>query len=231
MPRVGVEPGRTLVAPAGTTIYRVNAIKRQASRTFVVVDGGIAENPRPALYEAHHYVDPASGRPDGGVIEVTICGRSCENDELGPAVVPRDLAVGELLAMCTTGAYTYSMASNYNRFPAPGRHRRQPRDDEVLARRETIDEMLATDRRRRAVAKRSRLTGGRARRRPTIAAWARVIGVVGQGSVAGMAVDRITLALHERIAGPKVERVRVAEVAAHAEQIGGGERLGVAARS
>ena len=145
VPRVGVEPGRTLVAPAGVTIYRVNAIKRQASRTFVVVDGGMAENPRPALYDAHHYVIPATRALDGDTIEVTICGRSCENDELGPAVVPRDLAVGELLAMCTTGAYTYSMASNYNRFPRPAVIGVSGRDDRILARRETIDEVLATD--------------------------------------------------------------------------------------
>jgi diaminopimelate decarboxylase len=144
-PRIGVEPGRTLVAPAGTTLYRVNAIKRQATRTFVVVDGGLAENPRPALYDARHYVIPAA-RPLGeDTVEVTLCGRSCENDELGPAIVPRDLKPGELLTMCTTGAYTYSMASNYNRFPRPAVVGVSGGRDRILARRETIDEVLATD--------------------------------------------------------------------------------------
>ncbi len=144
-PRIGVEPGRTLVAPAGTTIYRVNAIKRQATRTFVVVDGGLAENPRPALYGARHYVVPVMRTAGDGGVEVTLCGRSCENDELGPALLPADVAVGDLLAMCMTGAYTYSMASNYNRFPRPAVVGVSRGTVKVLARRETLDEVLATD--------------------------------------------------------------------------------------
>jgi diaminopimelate decarboxylase len=76
---------------------------------------------------------------------VTLCGRSCENDELGVVSLPRGVRTGDLLAMCATGAYTYSMAGNYNRFPRPavvavsnGSHRR-------LARRESIDDVLRND--------------------------------------------------------------------------------------
>jgi diaminopimelate decarboxylase len=143
-PRLSIEPGRAIVGPAGTTLYRVLAVKRQSSRTFAIVDGGIAENPRPALYGAYHHVlavQPHSGAEG----EVTLCGRSCENDELGVARLPRDLSSGDLLAMCTTGAYTYSMAGNYNRFPRPavagianGGHR-------LLARRESLDDVLRND--------------------------------------------------------------------------------------
>jgi diaminopimelate decarboxylase len=142
--RLGIEPGRAIVAHAGTTIYRVLAIKRQTERTFVVVDGGIAENPRPALYGARHEVVTAARRA-AGESDVTLCGRSCENDELGIVRLPRDLRSGELLAMRATGAYTYSMAGNYNRFPRPavagvtaGSHR-------LLARRESLDDVLARD--------------------------------------------------------------------------------------
>jgi diaminopimelate decarboxylase len=143
-PRLGIEPGRAIVGPAGTTLYRVLAVKRQSSRTFVIVDGGVAENPRPALYGAYHHV-LAVGAHYGDEAEVTLCGRSCENDELGTARLPPDLRGGDLLAMCTTGAYTYSMAGNYNRFPRPavacianGGHR-------LLARRESLDDVLRND--------------------------------------------------------------------------------------
>jgi diaminopimelate decarboxylase len=143
-PRLGIEPGRAVVGPAGTTLYRVLAVKRQSSRTFVIVDGGVAENPRPALYGAYHHVLAVRAH-SGDEAEVTLCGRSCENDELGRARLPPDLRSGDLLAMCTTGAYTYSMAGNYNRFPRPavvgianGGHR-------LLARRESLDDVLRND--------------------------------------------------------------------------------------
>lgn len=143
-PQLGIEPGRAIVAAAGTTIYRVMAVKHQTTRTFVIVDGGLAENPRPALYGATHPVS-AVERGDRPEREVTLCGRSCENDELGTAYLPEDLRAGELLAMQMTGAYTYSMASNYNRFPKPavvalrdGRH-------ELLVRREDVDGVLRND--------------------------------------------------------------------------------------
>jgi diaminopimelate decarboxylase len=142
--RLGIEPGRAIVARAGTTLYRVLAIKRQTQRTFVVVDGGIAENPRPALYGARHEVVTAA-RSSAAESEMTLCGRSCENDELGTVRLPHNLRSGELLAMRATGAYTYSMAGNYNRFARPavvgvaaGSHR-------LLARREHIDDVLARD--------------------------------------------------------------------------------------
>jgi diaminopimelate decarboxylase len=142
--RLGIEPGRAIVADAGTTLYRVLAIKRQSRRTFIVVDGGIAENPRPALYGARYQVTAVTPRHEEEQ-EITLCGRSCENDELGTMRLPRDVAPGDLLAMRSTGAYTYSMAGNYNRFPKPavvgiteGTHR-------LLARRETIDDVLRND--------------------------------------------------------------------------------------
>jgi len=143
-PRLGIEPGRAVVALAGTTLYRVLAVKRQTLRTFVVVDGGIAENPRPALYGAVHYV-VTSAPARGDLEKMTLCGRSCENDELGNVELPSSIRNGDLVAMCATGAYTYSMAGNYNRFARPavaavrlGAHR-------LLARRETLDDVLRSD--------------------------------------------------------------------------------------
>jgi diaminopimelate decarboxylase len=143
-PPLEIEPGRAVIGPAGTTLYRVLAVKRQTRRTFVVVDGGVAENPRPALYGAYHHVVPAAA-PSDDVAEVTLCGRSCENDELGVVTLPRGLRSGDLLAMCTTGAYTYSMAGNYNRFPRPAVIAVADGAERLLARREGVDDVLRND--------------------------------------------------------------------------------------
>jgi len=144
-PRLGIEPGRAIVARAGTSLYRVVTVKRHGARRFAIVDGGIADNPRPALYGAYHH--PAlAGRVSHATPELTtICGRSCENDRLIEAPLPADLRAGDLLSLETTGAYTYSMASNYNRFPKPavvfaggGQHR-------AVVRRETMRDVLRND--------------------------------------------------------------------------------------
>jgi diaminopimelate decarboxylase len=143
-PRLGIEPGRAIVAGSGTTLYRVLAVKRQTTRTFVVIDGGIAENPRPALYGARHEVIAVSPLA-GAQTEMTLCGRSCENDELGTVHLPRGVRSGDLLAMHATGAYTYSMAGNYNRFPRPAVVGVAGNSHRLLVRRESIDDVLGKD--------------------------------------------------------------------------------------
>ncbi len=143
-PRIGIEPGRLLVGPAGKTLYRVCAVKHQARRTFVVVDGGLFENPRPALYGAYHHAVAAS-RPNLDLHEVTLCGRSCENDELGRAMLPQSLREGDLVALEVTGAYTYSMASNYNRFARPAVVGIEGGKDRLLARRESLKDVVRND--------------------------------------------------------------------------------------
>jgi diaminopimelate decarboxylase len=143
-PRIGIEPGRAIVAAAGTTLYRVVAVKRQNRRRFVVVDGGIYENPRPALYGARHRIvaaEPSRAR----AVTATVCGRTCENDELGTAELPEDLETGALLAMQVTGAYTFSMAGNYNRLPRPAVAAVQAGKHRLWVRRETLDDVLRYD--------------------------------------------------------------------------------------
>ncbi|HEY3676242.1 MAG TPA: diaminopimelate decarboxylase [Candidatus Tumulicola sp.] len=142
-PALEIEPGRVIVAGAGTTLYRVMTVKRRSSRTFVIVDGGMADNPRPALYGAHHAVF-ADG-VDGPMETMTVCGRSCENDEMVDMPLPSAIRRGTLLAMTTTGAYTYSMASNYNRFFRPAVVGVEGGRERVLARRETLDDLLSLD--------------------------------------------------------------------------------------
>jgi diaminopimelate decarboxylase len=142
-PSLEIEPGRVIVAGAGTTLYRVMTVKRRSNRTFVIVDGGMADNPRPALYGAHHAVF-ADG-VDGPMETMTVCGRSCENDEMVDMPLPAAIRRGALLAMTTTGAYTYSMASNYNRFFRPAVVGIESGSERVLARRETLDDLLSLD--------------------------------------------------------------------------------------
>ena len=134
--RLAIEPGRALVARAGSSLYRVMAVKAQGRRRFVVVDGGLTDNPRPILYGARHLPEVMSrtrarpgraGDPDRADL------RERRDGRLRPAA---RLAAGDLLALRTTGAYTYSMASNYNRFGRPpvvfvrdGHHRRVVRGE------------------------------------------------------------------------------------------------------
>jgi len=128
---LALEPGRALIARAGTSLYRVAAVKQQGRRRFVVVDGGINDNPRPMLYGARHAAELVRTAATGALAPATLAGRSCENDEIGEYELAADVAAGDLIAMRYTGAYTYSMASNYNRFGKPpvvfirdGSHRR-----------------------------------------------------------------------------------------------------------
>ena len=129
--RLAIEPGRALIARAGSSLYRVMTVKTQGKRRFIVLDGGLADNPRPMLYGARHCPEVMAARSLGPDEPATLTGRSCENDEMGDYVLPRGIAAGDLVAMRITGAYTYSMASNYNRFGRPpvvfvrgGHHRR-----------------------------------------------------------------------------------------------------------
>lgn len=143
-PRIGIEPGRAMIAHAGTSLYTMMAVKSEFGRPYVIVDGGVYENPRPALYDAYHHTVPAS-RESAELAETVVCGRTCENDRLGVAQLPGDLRAGEFIAMCTTGAYTYSMASNYNRFTRPAVVAVREGTHRLIARRESIDDVLRSD--------------------------------------------------------------------------------------
>ena len=146
--RVAAEPGRAIVAQAGITLYTVGTIKEVPGvRTYVSVDGGMSDNPRPVLYGSGYeaFLPRATGaeRPQ----RVTVVGKHCESGDVlvRDAQLPADLAVGDVLATPVTGAYGHSMGSNYNKvlrpavvFVADGRAR------EVI-RRETLDDLLRHD--------------------------------------------------------------------------------------
>jgi diaminopimelate decarboxylase len=144
VPEVQVEPGRAVVANAVVTLYRVGSIKRIAGvRSFVAVDGGMSDNIRPALYGARYTVAPA-GPDRGGYLETfTVVGKHCEAGDViaRDVVLPGDVAAGDLLAVAGTGAYGYSMASNYNRAGRPAVVTVKGGRSELWLRRETDDDL------------------------------------------------------------------------------------------
>ncbi len=142
-PAIGIEPGRALIAQAGTSLYTVMAVKREFGTPYVIVDGGVYENPRPAMYGAYHHL--LAAQEGESTVETIVCGRTCENDRLGTAWLPSTLRAGDLLAMRSTGAYTYSMAGNYNRFARPAVVAVRQGTHAPIARRETLEDLLKTD--------------------------------------------------------------------------------------
>jgi len=152
-PILGQEPGRSLVAESGVTLYRVGVIKTVPSkalghRTYVGVDGGLSDNPRPALYGSKYTVERVSSvLADGPNRSYTVSGKHCETDKLFEEVpLPADLAVGDLLQVLCTGAYNSSMASNYNRYPRPATALlREDGTHTLIQRRDSWDEMLARE--------------------------------------------------------------------------------------
>lgn len=123
LPAVRMEPGRSIVADAGMTLYTVGTVKRiPGYKNYVSVDGGMTDNPRFALYGSAYTVLPASRvENDAARFTCSVVGRCCESGDILQENVslPADISRGELLAVLTTGAYNYSMASNYNRIPRP----------------------------------------------------------------------------------------------------------------
>ena len=145
---ITAEPGRAIVAQAAITVYRVGTIKHlEGIRTYVAVDGGMSDNPRPVLYGAgYEAFDPAqtlSARPQ----EVRIVGKHCESGDviIPEALIPEGIAVGDLLATPVTGAYGYSMASTYNRVPRPPVVFVAKGKARLVLRRETKEDLTSLD--------------------------------------------------------------------------------------
>ncbi len=146
--RLLVEPGRAIVASAAVTLYTVGTMKDLPGiRTYVAVDGGMSDNPRPVLYgsgyEAFLPRSPAADRPD----RVRIVGKHCESGDVlvHDAAVPADLALGDILATPVTGAYGHSMGSNYNKVPRPAVVFVADGKARLVVRRETYDDLLRCD--------------------------------------------------------------------------------------
>ena len=122
-PVVAVEPGRSMIAEAGITLYTVGQIKNIKNvRKYVSVDGGMGDNIRVALYDAEYTGVVANKAEEPCTEKITVCGKCCESGDLiaRDIMVPESIEAGDILAIFSTGAYGYSMASNYNNNPVPG---------------------------------------------------------------------------------------------------------------
>jgi len=148
VPNIGFEPGRSIIATNGMTLYTVGSLKEITDvRNYVIVDGGMADNPRYALYKSPYTIHIANRMKETDDFVATIGGRACESGDLLQENVsmPRPVA-GDIVATLVTGAYTYSMGSNYNKLPRPpivmidGKGK-----DRVVVRRETLDEVSKLD--------------------------------------------------------------------------------------
>ena len=147
LPEIWIEPGRSLVGDAGTTIYTIGSRKEVPNvRTYIAVDGGMSDNIRPALYEAAYTALVANRRPDpqAGLVRSRVVGKHCESGDVVVRDVdlPADLAVGDVLAVPATGAYGRSMASNYNLFTRPGVRWVRESESGWILRPETIEDLL-----------------------------------------------------------------------------------------
>jgi len=148
MPKILIEPGRSIVAEAGITLYTIGNIKEiPGVRKYLITDGGMADNPRPILYEAK-YEGVLVNKINNNLPEevVTIAGKCCESGD----ILIKDLklpsaSVGDLLAVFTTGAYHYSMSSNYNRLPRPTVVLVNQGKDDVIVKKETYTDIVRND--------------------------------------------------------------------------------------
>lgn len=147
MPFVSIEPGRSIVAEAGTTLYTVGGIKEIPNiRTYVSVDGGMTDNIRYALYQAEYTVINASKADKEAKNTVTIAGKCCESGDLIQEDIKlADTEAGDILAVLSTGAYNYSMASNYNRIPRPAVVMVKEGKSRVIIKRESYEDIIKND--------------------------------------------------------------------------------------
>lgn len=148
MPRLLVEPGRSIVGEAGVTLYTVGTIKEVPGiRTYVAVDGGMGDNPRPALYDSVYECALANRVTAAATETVTIAGKCCETGDI--LIKDTRLAPpqsGDLLAVFATGAYNYSMASHYNRLPKPAVVFCRDGDSQLIVERETYADLYRLER-------------------------------------------------------------------------------------
>lgn len=146
-PAVLLEPGRSIVADAGLTMYTVGSVKRiKGYKNYVSVDGGMTDNPRYALYRSQYTVFAPERMEAPPTLHCDVVGRCCESDDIiQPDVWLPELRRGDLLAVCTTGAYNYAMASHYNRIPNAPIVMLSTKGASVAVRRETLDQMIKND--------------------------------------------------------------------------------------
>jgi diaminopimelate decarboxylase len=146
-PKIIIEPGRSIVSSAGVTLYTVGSSKQvPEGKKYVAVDGGMSDNPRPAMYQAKYYGIVANKANEKASETVTIAGRYCESGDIliNNAELP-EVEPGDIICIFCTGAYNYSMSSNYNRVPKPAGIIVHEGYSDVIIKRETYQDLIARD--------------------------------------------------------------------------------------
>lgn len=151
-PALGVEPGRSLIAEAGITLYRVGAVKHvphehpDLPRDYLIVDGGVSDDPRPQMYGARYTAVHVGRRAEPHTRPYRILGKHCETDPIVDCALLPETRAGDVIALLTTGAYTYSMSSQYNRYPRPAMVAVRDGNARIMVERETYEDVLRMDR-------------------------------------------------------------------------------------
>lgn len=146
-PTLYIEPGRSIISTSGVTLYTIGSMKQVPNMTkYVTIDGGMSDNPRPSMYQAEYTADVAN-KPDNTDFEkVTIAGRFCESgDILIKDINLPKLETGDILCVYNTGAYNYSMASNYNRVEKPAMVLVNNSQSDIIINRESLDDLISHD--------------------------------------------------------------------------------------
>ncbi len=147
LPFIMMEPGRSIVATAGVTLYTAGAIKDIPNiRRYVSIDGGMGDNPRYILYQAEYTCLVANKAGDEKTEKITLAGKCCESGDLiGENMSIQPVEPGDKIAVLTTGAYNYSMASNYNRIPRPAMVMVKDGESRIVVKRETFEDLIRND--------------------------------------------------------------------------------------
>ena len=148
LPEIHMEPGRGIVADAGMTLYTVGAVKRiPGYKNYVSIDGGMTDNPRFALYGSEYTCLAAGNTDEEPDLRCSLVGRCCESGDIiqENILLPGSIERGDIVAVCTTGAYNYSMASNYNRVPRPPIVMLRGGESYVAVQRESLEDIFRND--------------------------------------------------------------------------------------
>ncbi len=146
--KVGIEPGRSIVAAAGMTAYTVGTVKKiPGVRNFVAVDGGMSDNPRPIMYDSGYETFCPNNMSDPREFTANLVGKHCESGDIivADAELPKTISIGDLVVTPVTGAYGYGMASNYNSVGKPAVVFVSNGEAKLVQRRETLDDLFNTD--------------------------------------------------------------------------------------
>ena len=147
IPTIYIEPGRSIISTAGVTLYTVGSTKQVPNgRKYAAIDGGMADNPRPGMYQAKYSAEVVNKINSKEKELVTLAGRFCENgDILIENIELPQLEAGDIICVYNTGAYNYSMSSNYNRVEKPAMVLVNNSQSDIIVYRETLDNLIAND--------------------------------------------------------------------------------------